>query len=102
MIKINQVSKTYQLNKEQDVIALKDINLKFPNKGMFFIVGKSGSGKSTLLNLIGGLDDVSQGEIEVFGHQVTQLTKNELNQYRNTVDRKSTRLNSSHVRNSYA
>src|SRR5690554_935481 len=85
MIKINQVSKTYQLNKEQDVIALKDINLKFPNKGMFFIVGKSGSGKSTLLNLIGGLDDVSQGEIEVFGHQVTQLTKNELNQYRNTV-----------------
>lgn len=38
------------------VTAINDVSLKFPDRGMVFLLGKSGSGKSTLLNLLGGLD----------------------------------------------
>lgn len=85
MINIKKVSKAYQIDNNQSVHALNDINLKLPNQGLIFIVGKSGSGKSTLLNLLAGLDLVSEGDIEVFGYKLAKLTKSELNQYRNTM-----------------
>src|SRR5712664_2868114 len=45
---------------------------------MVSIVGPSGSGKSTLLNLIGGLDQPSEGEIEVDGKALAKLDDDEL------------------------
>ena len=56
MIELKNVSKIYKSKKAKDTIALKNISIKFPEKGLVFIIGKSGSGKSTLLNIIGGLD----------------------------------------------
>lgn len=84
MIKLSNVTKIYCTKKNTTTIALKDINLQFPNKGMVFVCGKSGSGKSTLLNIIGGLDYVSQGSIEVDNQVMNVFTSKEYDSYRNT------------------
>src|SRR6202453_4921151 len=49
---------------------------------MVSIMGPSGSGKSTLLNLIGGLDTVSAGEIELDGASLARLSDRELTRVR--------------------
>lgn len=63
MIRINGLCKTYITKSSSDVMALKNVNISFPNKGLVFILGPSGSGKSTLLNLLGGIDTPTSGEI---------------------------------------
>ncbi len=55
--------------------ALDDIGLTF-NKGEFCgLVGPSGSGKTTLLNIIGSLDNPSDGEVTVLGEKISSLSE---------------------------
>lgn len=63
MIKLDKVSKVYNINKPNEFAALKNISFELPDNGMIFITGKSGSGKTTLLNLLGGLDSPTSGEL---------------------------------------
>ncbi|NLK12041.1 MAG: ATP-binding cassette domain-containing protein [Candidatus Phytoplasma sp.] len=62
MFKLRNICKVYQ-NEDSELIALNNVNLEFPDKGLVFIVGKSGSGKSTLLNILGSLETPTSGEI---------------------------------------
>ncbi len=48
-------------------VAIAGVNLSVPLHGHLSIIGPSGCGKSTLLNIIGGLDEVDAGEVEVLG-----------------------------------
>lgn len=84
MLKLMDVSKTYQSNKNVKVQALDKINLLFPKTGMVFVAGKSGSGKSTLLNIIGGLDAYDDGEITINGKSTRDFSATEYDAYRNT------------------
>lgn len=69
MIELKNVNKVVK-NGKNCLQILEDINLTV-NEGEFVtIVGASGSGKSTLLNIIGGLDDISQGEYLFDGKKV--------------------------------
>ena len=63
ILKLQHVSKIYQLKNKKEFYALKDVSVEFSNAGLTCIVGKSGSGKSTLLNLIAMLDTPSKGDI---------------------------------------
>lgn len=64
------------------VHALRGVDLHI-HKGEFTaIVGPSGSGKTTLLNIIGGLDRPSKGLIKVDGDDITQLSDNQLINFR--------------------
>ena len=63
MLETKELVKIYKPKKGVPVTALNKISLKFPEKGMVFLLGKSGSGKSTLLNVLGGLDKYDGGEI---------------------------------------
>jgi len=57
--------------------ALKDINLIL-NTGEFTgLVGPSGSGKTTLLNIIGGLDSLTEGSVEVLGNNLINTSHNQ-------------------------
>ncbi|MCI8383757.1 MAG: ABC transporter ATP-binding protein [Clostridia bacterium] len=68
ILEIKNVSKKYQ-NKEGEIIALQDINLRI-NKGEFVsIIGPSGCGKSTLLSIIAGLEHKTSGEIYIEGEK---------------------------------
>ena len=67
MLELKHIAKTYKTAKGVKTEALKDINLRFPQRGMVFVLGKSGSGKSTLLNIIGGLDRYDQGDLIING-----------------------------------
>ena len=81
MIELKEVRKTYQTKKEK-VEAIKEINIKLPDRGMVAIVGRSGSGKTTLLNLIGGIERIDSGEIKVNGKEINKLKEKELSEYR--------------------
>lgn len=83
MLQLKDVTKIYK-TKSGEVKALNGINLTFPKNGLIFISGKSGCGKTTLLNVIGGLDDVSGGDISLFDKSFSQFTSGDYNDYRNT------------------
>ena len=62
IIEIKNLSKKYY-NKLQEILAIDDISLDVKEGEFLAIVGPSGCGKSTLLNIIGGIDEKSNGKI---------------------------------------
>ena len=84
MIKIDMLNKIYVSKKRNKCHALRDVNLTLPSQGLVFVLGKSGSGKSTLLNLIGGLDNITSGKIEVDGNDLSKFNEKDFCNYRNT------------------
>lgn len=85
MIKISNITKVYKDKSGSSKIALSDISLSLPDKGLILIVGRNGSGKSTLLNLISGLDSVTSGKIIYNNKNIDSLNRKELNYYRRQI-----------------
>ena len=75
--------KTYDMGSEQQVHALRGVNLQIRRNEYVAIMGPSGSGKSTLMNLIGCLDSPSQGQYWLNSQLVSQLDDDELARIRN-------------------
>jgi len=67
MIELKSVGKTYRTDKIETV-ALNAIDLSIQKGEMVSIMGPSGCGKSTLLNMIGLLDEPSEGALCIDGH----------------------------------
>lgn len=78
MLILKNISKQYEGCKEK---TLNNINITFPEKGMYAILGNSGCGKSTLLNIIAGLDSPSSGSVLLDGCDITKLRGKKLNYY---------------------
>jgi putative ABC transport system ATP-binding protein len=74
--------KTYVMG-DQQVNALRGVDLRIRKNEYVAIMGPSGSGKSTLMNLIGCLDSPSQGKYWLNGHDVSELNDDELARIRN-------------------
>ncbi len=78
MITIKNVTKIYN----DKTKALDNVSCVL-DSNFISIIGKSGSGKSTLLNLIGGIDDITEGEIIIDDYNISNLSSDELAEYRN-------------------
>src|SRR5476651_398520 len=75
--------KTYDMGSEQQVHALRGVNLNIQRNEYVAIMGPSGSGKSTLMNLIGCLDSPSKGHYWLNSQLVSELDDDELARIRN-------------------
>ena len=72
MIKIENLSKVFRTT-EVETVALNSVNLEVKEGEFVAIMGPSGCGKSTLLNILGLLDNPTEGSYKLFGEEVAQL-----------------------------
>jgi len=83
MIVVEDLWRTYDMGSEQQVHALRGVNLRIKHNEYVAIMGPSGSGKSTLMNLIGCLDTPSKGKYWLNSQLVSELDDDELARIRN-------------------
>ncbi len=81
MITVRSLHKIYKTG-EIEVHAIRGIDLEIEPGEFTAIVGPSGSGKTTLLNLIGGLDEPTEGQVIIDGTDITRLKDSELIDFR--------------------
>lgn len=77
LVSLSNVSKIYGKD-ENKVVALDDVSVEFEKGEFVAIIGTSGSGKSTLLHMIGGVDSVTEGEVQIDGTVLSKLKEKEL------------------------
>lgn len=82
LINIEKLKKTYAGPPKVEV--LKSISLKVYRNEILAITGESGSGKTTLLNLIGGIDDITEGSIDILGNNIGKMNEGQLAHFRNS------------------
>ncbi|MGB2179773.1 MAG: ABC transporter ATP-binding protein [Porticoccaceae bacterium] len=84
ILQASQLQKDYsQGNGDAVLEVIKNIDLEISDGEKLAIIGVSGSGKSTLLNLLGGLDDPTQGKVVLNGKHWSQLNPTDRAAWRN-------------------
>lgn len=83
MLKIENLTKTYNYKKPNAFTALTDVSLEVNDGEMLAIIGKSGAGKSTLLHIIGCIDKFEKGSYTIDGTDVHTLSDTKLAKIRN-------------------
>ena len=82
MITLNNVSKVFR-TQTVETLALNDINLHVEKGEFLSIMGPSGCGKSTLLNIMGLLDEPSDGDVNLDGERIEAYNTKSLARFRN-------------------
>lgn len=81
LVKTSDLKKYYR-NGEICVKALDHVNLSVEEGEFIAVVGPSGCGKTTLLNMLGGLDNPTEGSVLIHGKDITKMKSEELTVYR--------------------
>jgi len=81
MIKTNNLKKSY-IAEEIETTALNNVNIEIKEGEFVSVMGPSGCGKSTLLNILGLLDNPTDGEYEFMGTEVANLSERQRAQLR--------------------
>jgi ABC-type lipoprotein export system ATPase subunit len=90
-LEITDLKKHYQMG-ASTVRALDGVSLTVHPGEFVGLLGASGSGKSTLLNLIAGLDHATEGSLNVFGQDLSKMSREQLSVHR----RRTSASSSSH------
>jgi len=77
IIKTEKVTKIYKLSAE-NIYAVNGVDAEVNSGEFIAIMGPSGSGKTTLLDIVGCLDTISGGKLEVFGRDVSRISERKL------------------------
>jgi putative ABC transport system ATP-binding protein len=83
MIELLNVSKKF--GDGVPIVALADVDLKVDAGEFVVVLGPSGSGKTTLLNMVGALDNPSEGTIVVNGVDISEANRKQLFEFRRTT-----------------
>ena len=81
MIKVNELSKIFR-TEEIETIALNQVSFEIKQGEFVAIMGPSGCGKSTLLNILGLLDNPSEGSYQLLGQEMAGLKERERTKFR--------------------
>jgi putative ABC transport system ATP-binding protein len=84
MVLLEGVSRRYQVG-DNEVYALRDVDLEVDQGEFAVVLGPSGSGKSTLLNMVSALDRPTSGRVTVAGHEITGMDRADLFRFRREV-----------------
>ncbi len=76
MEKTVEVKKVVKIYKNEAKV-LNDVSFEFEKGKFYAIMGRSGAGKSTLLNIIGTIDNATEGEVYINGNNINGLTEKE-------------------------
>ena len=82
MLELRNITKIYPAD-SGDVAALQDVNLQFRKSEFVSILGPSGCGKTTLLNIVGGLDQYTDGDLVINGRSTKNFKDRDWDTYRN-------------------
>ncbi len=82
MLQLKKIKKDYTTSSET-VNALKGISLSFRKREFVSVLGPSGCGKTTLLNIIGGLDQYTDGDLVINGTSTKEYRDRDWDSYRN-------------------
>jgi putative ABC transport system ATP-binding protein len=82
VVKTNRLSKEY-VRDEFHVMALDAVDIEIEKGDFMALMGPSGSGKSTLLHLIAAMDKPTEGQIEVLGANLRELSDKQIAHWRN-------------------
>lgn len=63
--------------KDEKIVAMDNVNLEINTGKLYVIMGHSGSGKSTLIQILGLLDNLTQGELYINGQDVSNISEDE-------------------------
>ncbi len=78
---VKDLCKTYVVNKRQNHV-LKNVSLSIAEGEMVAVMGPSGSGKTTLLYTASGMDAMTSGYSEFFGHDISKMKPKEISELR--------------------
>lgn len=81
MIRVDNLTKVFK-NFKVEFCALKNVSFTVNDGEYLILAGPSGSGKTTLLNLIGGMDDITSGDIYFDDTSLRTLSKSSLSRIR--------------------
>ena len=81
VFRMRGVSRVYRMG-EEEIHALRGVDLDFRAGEFVVLLGASGSGKSTLLNILGGLDRPSSGEVRYRDHDLAAADDTERTRFR--------------------
>ena len=83
VIEVKDLWRVYSSRNNADGIpALRGLNLDVERGAFVALKGRSGSGKTTLLNCLAGLDRPTSGNVQVLGHDLMQMSDQELTEWR--------------------
>jgi len=82
IIETEDLWRTYKRGSQQEVVALRGVDLQVKTGQFVALQGRSGSGKTTLLNCISGLDRSTSGVVRVFGMELSLMNENQITRWR--------------------
>lgn len=77
IVKAENLTKTYKLFAEE-IVAVNAVDLEINSGEFVSIMGPSGSGKTTLLDMIGCLDNITSGRLQILNHDISNLKESKL------------------------
>ncbi|MCR3921029.1 MAG: ABC transporter ATP-binding protein [Firmicutes bacterium] len=80
-VQLKDVTKKYQMG-EVTITAVDGVDFAIEKGDFAVVVGASGAGKTTVLNLLGGMDKLDGGSIEIDGREISHYSAKQLTEYR--------------------